>query len=203
LAVALVTSHYLPVTDSSDWRTRKWDETHRRIYETAMALFEEHGFEAVSVGQLARAAQVSVPTFYAHYASKEHVIMQLPTPEQLSALMAGQPAGLPVGVRIRRAAPVWLARWSPEERADILARWRIIATTPALRMRAALFERETAGYVADALPSGDAPLRQADAVVINAYLAAYTSGLLAWADGNGERKLEELLDEAFQALQQE
>jgi hypothetical protein len=39
--------------------------------------------------------------------------------------------------------------------------------------------------------------------VINAYLAAYTSGLLAWADGNGERKLEELLDEAFQALQQE
>jgi AcrR family transcriptional regulator len=191
------------VTDSSDWRSRKWDETHRRIYEAAMALFEEHGFEAVSVGQLARAAKVSVPTFYAHYASKEHIIMQLPTAAELSQLLAGQPADLPVGVRIRRAAPVWFAQWSPEDRTDVLARWKIIAATPALRMRAALFERETAGYVADALPSGETPLGTADEIVINAHLAAYTSGLLAWADGNGERKVEELVDEAFQALQQE
>ena len=44
-------------------------------------------------------------------------------------------------------------------------------------------------------------LRPADQIVVNAYLSAYTAGLLAWADGNGERKLEELIDEAFDALQ--
>ena len=37
--------------------------------------------------------------------------------------------------------------------------------------------------------------------MVNAYLSAYTAGLLAWADGNGERKLEELIDEAFDALE--
>jgi AcrR family transcriptional regulator len=191
------------VTASSDWRSRKWDETHRRIYDSAMALYQEHGFDAVSVGQIAKAAKVSVPTFYAHYPSQEHIIMQLPTAEDLSALLSGTPAELPVGTRIRAAAPLWFAQWSPEERSETLARWKIIASTPSLRMRAALFERETAGYVAEALPSGAVPLSQADSIVINAYLAAYTSGLLAWADGDGERKVEELVDEAFQALQQD
>jgi hypothetical protein len=44
-------------------------------------------------------------------------------------------------------------------------------------------------------------IRPADSIVVNAYLSAYTAGLLAWADCNGERKLEELMDEAFDALQ--
>jgi hypothetical protein len=43
-------------------------------------------------------------------------------------------------------------------------------------------------------------LRPADAIVVNAYLAAYTSGLLAWAECNGERSLEDILTEAFDAL---
>jgi hypothetical protein len=36
--------------------------------------------------------------------------------------------------------------------------------------------------------------------VVNAYMSAYTAALLAWADCNGEHKLEELVDEAFEAL---
>jgi AcrR family transcriptional regulator len=191
------------VTDSQDWRTRRWEATHQRIYDTALALFQEHGFERVSVGQIASGAGVSVPTFYAHYPSKEHVVMALPTAGEIEALLADQPPELPVGERIRRAAPAWFASWSPELREAQLARWRIIATTPALRMRAAEFERTTAGMVADALPpEGGRRLRPGDGIVVNAYLAAFTAGLLAWADCNGERKLEELLDEAFDVLEQ-
>jgi hypothetical protein len=55
--------------------------------------------------------------------------------------------------------------------------------------------------VTDALPSEGAGLRPGDAVVVNAYLSAFTAGVLAWADGNGERKLEELVSEAFDALE--
>jgi hypothetical protein len=33
-------------------------------------------------------------------------------------------------------------------------------------------------------------------------MSAYTAGLLAWADCDGAHKLEELIDEAFDALQQ-
>jgi AcrR family transcriptional regulator len=190
------------VTETLDWRSRRWAATHERIFRAALKLFQERGFEQVSVGQIAASAEVSVPTFYAHYPSKEHIVMQVPTVEDMAALLAGQPADLPAGERIRRAAPVWFAQWSPEEMQDVLARWRIIATTPALRTRAAEFERTTAGYFAEAIPAEvGAPVRPADAVVINAYLAAYTAGMLAWADGDGERKVEELVDEAFQALE--
>jgi AcrR family transcriptional regulator len=185
-----------------DWRSRRWEATHQRIYETTMQLFQDHGFERVNVGQIASAAGISVPTFYAHYPSKEHVVMQLPTAEQMAALLADQPADLPVADKIRRAAPMWFAQWSPEAREDMLARWRIVASTPALRTRAAEFERTTAGLVANVLPAqSGASLTPADAVVINAFLSAYTAGLLAWADSNGERKLEELVEEAFQALE--
>jgi AcrR family transcriptional regulator len=143
---------------------------------------------------------VSVPTFYAHYPSKEHVIMQLPTAEEIGALIAGQPDDVPVGERIRRIVPLWYAQWEKDIDAH-LARWRVIAATPALRTRAAEFERTTAGMVTEALPTSGARLRPGDAVVVNAYLSAFTSGVLEWADSNGERKLEELIFEAFDALE--
>jgi AcrR family transcriptional regulator len=189
------------VTDS-DWRSRRWEATHQRIYEVALQLFQQHGFERVNVGQIAAGAGVSVPTFYSHYPSKEHVIMALPTTYEFAALLAGQPAELSLSDRIRRAVPEWLSTWTPEFREDALARWRIVAETPALRTRAAEFERTSGGVLADALPTqpGGAQ-RPADAIVINAYMSAYTAGLLAWADCNGEHKLDELIEEAFDALQ--
>ena len=187
------------MTGSGDWRSRRWETTHQRIYDVALELFQQHGYEQVSVGQIAKAADVSTPTFYAHYPSKEHLIMQLPRPEEVAALLDSQASGLPIGERIRQAAPAFFAGWDVPAQ---LARWRIIATTPSLRLRAAEFERLTAELVADALPStSGTPAAPTDSILINAYLAAFTSGLLAWADGNGERKVEECVDEAFDAFE--
>jgi AcrR family transcriptional regulator len=187
------------MSESGDWRSRRWEATHQKIYDAAMRLFLDHGFEQASVAQIAAEAGVSVPTFYAHYPSKEHLIMQLPTADDVAALISTQPDDLPVGERIRRAAPMFFAQWDMEVQ---LHRWRIIATTPALRRRAAEFERATAELVADAIPGKPgASAGHSDTVLVNAYLAAFTSGVLAWADGNGERKIEELVDEAFDALE--
>ena len=125
----------------------------------ALDLFEERGFEQVSVGQIATAAGISVPTFYAHYPSKEHVVMQVPTAEDIDALMSTQPASLPVAERILGAAPD-LVRQVRSQEDRLLTRWQIIAATPSLRSRAAEFERAAAGLVADALPAE--PARLAD-----------------------------------------
>jgi AcrR family transcriptional regulator len=184
------------VSETPDWRARRWAATHQRIYDTAIELFEQHGYEAVNVGQIARAAGVTAPTFYAHYPSKEHLVMQLPSADDVSALISTQ-SGLSVGERIRQAVPLFFAQW---DMAAELRRWRIIATTPSLRRRAAEFERATAELVADALP-GQSAAGQSDTVLVNAYLAAFTSGVLAWADSCGERKIEETVDEAFDTLE--
>jgi hypothetical protein len=55
--------------------------------------------------------------------------------------------------------------------------------------------------VSDALPTEPGrSLPPGDAIVVNAYMAAYTAALLAWADCDGEHKLEELMEESFEAL---
>ena len=144
---------------------------------------------------------MSVPTFYAHYPSKEHVVMQLPTAEEVDALVAALPIDLPLRERLKHAPHVWASSWTPEVREATLVRWRIIADVPGLRTRAAEFERTTAGLISDALRrQAGGTLSPADAVVVQVFMAAFTAGVLAWADCNGERKLEELTDEAFDAL---
>ncbi len=190
------------MTESPDWRARRWAATHQRIYDAALSLFQEHGFDRVNIGQIVRAAGVSVPTFYAHYPSREHLVMQLPTVEEIEALVAALPADLPVRERVRHAPLVWVSAWTPEYREATLARWRIIAGTPGLRTRAAEFERTTAGLITDAMrrqAGGTFPAT--DAVVVQAFMAAFTAGVLAWADSDGERKLEELIEEAFDVLE--
>ena len=189
------------MTDS-DWRSRRWDATHQRIYAAAMALFIDLPFDRVNVGQIAAKTGVSVPTFYAHYPSKEHIVMQLPTQEQMSALLSTQPRELPLHDRFVGIAPIWFSQWSPEERRDVLARWKVIASNPTLRTRAAEFERATAEMLATALAGeSETELRRADVIRTNAYMSAFTAALLAWADCDGERTIEELVDEAFGVLQ--
>ncbi len=168
-----------------------------------MRLFQELGYEHVSVSQIAAEAGVSVPTFYAHFAGKEQIVLQLASGEAIAAVLAEQPTDLPLGERIRRAAPRWLARYGPDERADLLARWRIIATTPSLRLRAGEYERTTAARLVESLPpAADPSVVSVDSVVATAHLAAFTVAFLTWAESNGERELEDVVEEAFRALRQ-
>jgi AcrR family transcriptional regulator len=167
-----------------------------------MELFQKEGFDNVNVGQVVAAAQITPPTFYNHFDSLEHIVMQLPTAAEMELLLSTQPADLPVGTRMRQAAPVWFSQWGPAERADMLARWKVIAASPSLRTRAASFERATADLVASALPpEPGSSLTPAEQVIVNAHLAAFTMGLLAWADSDGRENLEEIVDAAFAAVQ--
>jgi AcrR family transcriptional regulator len=184
-----------------DWRARKRDETHERIYTAAMRLFTEHGFEQVSVAQIAAAAGVSVPTFYAHFPGKEQVVMPVPTGEEIAAALAGQPADAPLPERMQRGIRHWFSRIDRAALADVLARWQVVAGSPALRVRAAEYERATAALVLEALsPGRDCGAVRADDVVVTAYMAVVTAVLLAWAADGGRQPLEDLADEAFETL---
>jgi AcrR family transcriptional regulator len=185
---------------SSEWRDRKRAVTHQRIYEAAMRLFAQEGFETVHVGRIAAAAGVSVPTFYAHFASKEQIVLPVPSADELGAFLELAPADLPLGERIRQLAPHWFAQFRPEDRVELLARWRIVAGTPALRVRAAEYERATAEALIGALEKGGGPLPPADRVVATAYLTAFTATFLAWADADGAITLEEAAEMAFRPL---
>jgi AcrR family transcriptional regulator len=165
-----------------------------------MRLFAEHGFDRVSVAQIATAAGVSVPTFYAHFPAKEQVVLHVPSAEVVARLLGRQPAHLPLGDRMRAVVRDWFAGFGPEERAEMLARWRIVVGSPALRLRSAEAERSTAALVVDHLRETTGEAGAADAVVVTAYVSAVNTVLVAWAQAEGRRSLEELTEEAFEAL---
>ena len=58
-------------------RERSGDRTRRRLYETALAEFCRIGVERASIGRIAETAGVSRPTFYFHFPTKDHVLLEL------------------------------------------------------------------------------------------------------------------------------
>ncbi len=55
----------------ADRRARKWARTHDELRVVAQRLFAERGFDAVTVADVAQAADVAVQTVFNHYPTKE------------------------------------------------------------------------------------------------------------------------------------
>jgi AcrR family transcriptional regulator len=176
--------------------------TGERIYATAIRLFESDGFDNVTVNRIAKASGVSVPTFYAHFPSKETLLMPLPTQEELAALFAAQPGHLPAVERALGGIFTSLELVDRHDRDAVLERWRIIASTPSLRLRTAEFERATAALILGVLRAEDGGRGTAPAVEVgvNALMSAYTQIVLRWADDDGARNLLEIAREVMAEL---
>ena len=178
-------------------REEKRLRTHARIFDEAMRLFQERGFDEVSIGDITRAAGVSAPTFYAHFESKDHLILSLPTPEDVVRLIAAVPPDLPTPELLRGVMLAALTGGAGFADPDqVLARWRVVTASPGLRMRAAGFERATAEMILQALPGG-ATAAPATRVTVTALMSAYTQILLRWAESDGRRPVEEVVDEVL------
>ena len=58
-------------------RERQVDSTRARLFEAAIAEFRRVGFDRANVARIARRARVSRPSFYFHFPTKEHVLLEL------------------------------------------------------------------------------------------------------------------------------
>lgn len=56
-------------------RERKKAATMHHVQETAIELFEEHGFDRVTIEQVAEAAEVSASTVYRYFGTKEGLVL--------------------------------------------------------------------------------------------------------------------------------
>jgi AcrR family transcriptional regulator len=76
-------------------RTFEGEETRRRLYETAVALVAEQGYEATTLRDVAERAGVSPGLLYRYFPSKRSIVLELY--DQLSDTYAGQAADLSQG----------------------------------------------------------------------------------------------------------
>jgi len=94
------------VRADSPWRRPDGHErrglgTRRRIYEAALEEFRRVGFEAASISRITRRAGVSRPSFYFHFPTKQHVLLDLQW--ELEHEVAGRIAGVAVPGRALHA----------------------------------------------------------------------------------------------------
>jgi AcrR family transcriptional regulator len=154
-------------TSQPGLRERKKQQTRELIAETARRLFAERGFEAVTVAEIARAADVAETTVFNYFPTKEDLVywrMESFEAALLDAIREREPgesvlAAFARFVLVQRGL---LAEPDPEARERLAALTRMIAGSPALLAReqqvyarytaslAALIAQET-GAVADAM----------------------------------------------------
>lgn len=63
------------MADRTGLREHKRQRTHDAVSAAAISLFLEHGFDRVSVAEIAAAAEVSKPTLFRYFRSKEDLVL--------------------------------------------------------------------------------------------------------------------------------
>jgi AcrR family transcriptional regulator len=126
------------VSTTPGLRERKKEQTRRQIADTARALFAERGFDAVTVAEIARAADVSEATVFNYFPTKEDLVygrMESFEDELLGAVRerAANESALEAFGRFVLQRRGLLATKDADD--QLLAITRMIAESPALLAR--------------------------------------------------------------------
>ena len=174
-------------------RERKKRATRDAIATAARRLFAKRGFDAVTVAEIAAAADVSEKTVFNHFATKEDLVFAGGDTRlaQLQAAIAERPPGTSVLDVFRANSEAMLDTIAAGEGEDRLVVPRIVRDSPALQKHlAAGWEDEAAtlvAAVAEATGADDGDLvpavvaRTLAWTLITIFRAAF-DGLLAGAD---------------------
>ena len=190
-------------------------ERHRRrtaadLEEAALKLFSDRGFDAVTIDDIAAAADVSRRTFFRYYAAKEDVVLS-DHPRRLDELQAAldrRPADEPPLAALRHAV-MSLVGSIEEQREHMLRRFQLVTTTPSLEARSLCLQRNWEAAVTAMLAArmGVDPAKDLrPGVAAATTMAAMRIATVNWLAGGGQDDLAaimaaglDLLDGGLQA----
>jgi AcrR family transcriptional regulator len=188
-------------TSQGDLRTRKKVAAMRRVQEAALELFEQRGFDAVSIEEIAARAEVGPTTIYRNFGTEERLVLWDEYDPMLLEALAAALVRHDVVTAMRRALASSVAGIYRQDRERILRRARLIRATPPVVHAAAIDLRLLRGAIAALLlRSKRARDDLAARVLAGAAVAAMEAGIDRWLDGEGRESLARSLDAAFRRL---
>lgn len=105
------------MTSGASVLSRKRDVVRSDLARIAIELFARHGFEAVTVDEIAKTAGISSRTFFRYFASKDDIVLDLAShlQDRLLAVFEARPAAEGAVEALRHAFAL-TARITPEDR---------------------------------------------------------------------------------------
>ncbi len=125
-------------------RERKKARTRDAIQQEALRLFNEQGYEATTVEQIAAAAEVSPSTFFRYFPRKEDVVLFDVLDPVFAEAFRSQPSGLTPIQALRASFREVFGALSEKERAQQRERAKLFLSVPELR--AAWMDQLTTGH---------------------------------------------------------
>ncbi|NEB81048.1 TetR family transcriptional regulator [Streptomyces sp. SID14478] len=164
-------------------RERKKKQTALKVWRTAVDLFLEHGYDQVSVAQIAEAAEVSKMTVFNYFKTKEDLLMG-PMEEHVGDLaraIGSRAPGQSAAAATREMVLRKIAERDPSiglsKQGGELALIQLINSTPALARRALLWTVRAEVMAAQVLTeeTGDALLSSVAAAQLSGVIGALMS----------------------------
>ncbi|MFH9006886.1 TetR family transcriptional regulator [Streptomyces afghaniensis] len=148
----------------SGLRERKKQRMYQVVSDIAIRLFLEKGFDAVSVAEVAAAAEISKPTLFRYFPAKEDLVLhRIADHEGEAARVVAEAEGDPVEA-LRRHFLAGLERCDPvtglNDDPRVLAFHRLLYGTPSLVARAHTHQERSEAALAEVL-GGDLDARLA------------------------------------------
>ncbi|PBC75557.1 TetR family transcriptional regulator [Streptomyces sp. TLI_235] len=162
-------------------RERKKQRTRAAISDAAITLFLEHGFNQVSVAQVAEAAEVSKRTLFAYFPTKEDLVVHRLADHEAEAarVVRSRPPGATPLAALREHFLTGLRERDPitglNDHPQVLRLTRMILDAPALVARMEGFKAGAERALAEALRE------TADTPELTARLAAVQIVAVQWA----------------------
>ncbi|MEU7877433.1 TetR/AcrR family transcriptional regulator [Microbispora bryophytorum] len=144
-------------------RTRKKERTRQAISEVAIAMFLEHGFDRVGVAEIAAAAEVSKPTLFRYFPSKEDLVLHRIADHrgEAAAVVRARPAGRAPLDALHDAFMAGLDAREPTtglcDHPTVMAYHRLVFDTPSLASRVAEYAAADTEALAQALREAAGP----------------------------------------------
>ncbi|MEU1105911.1 TetR family transcriptional regulator [Streptomyces tibetensis] len=146
-------------------RERKKQRMYETVSDIAVRLFLEKGFDAVSVAEVAAAAEISKPTLFRYFPAKEDLVLyRIADHEGEAARVVTEGSGTAPVEALRRHFVEGLERGDPvtglNGHPDVLAFHALLYGTPSLVARAHAHQERSEAALADVL-GGDLDARLA------------------------------------------
>ncbi|PRY38135.1 TetR/AcrR family transcriptional regulator [Umezawaea tangerina] len=126
------------MSEQTGLRERKKLRTYQAISDTALALFAEHGYDQVSITQVAEAAEVSRRTLFSYFPTKEDLVISRMADHETEAgrVVRNRPPDQPPLAALRTHYLDGLSRRDPitglTDLEPALVLYRVILGTPSL-----------------------------------------------------------------------